>query len=52
MHPQQNSDVDDTVTTSIAAAKEDNERQCHEKHNNQPLEQGGVARATTTTLIR
>jgi hypothetical protein len=40
MHPQQNSDVDDTVMTAIAAAKEDNERQRCEKHNNQPLEQG------------
>ncbi len=27
MHPEQNSDVDDTVTTAIAAAKEDNEHQ-------------------------
>jgi hypothetical protein len=44
MHPQQISDVDDMVTTAITAAKEDNESQCHEKHNNQPLEQGGLLR--------
>jgi hypothetical protein len=44
MHPQQNSDVDGTVTTAITAAKEDNERRCREKHNNQPLEQGGLLR--------
>jgi hypothetical protein len=51
MHPQQNFDVDDVVTTAITTAKEDNERQCREKHNKQPLEQG-VTTATTTTLIR
>jgi hypothetical protein len=44
MHPQQNSDIDDTVMTAIATAKEDNECRRHEKHNNQPLEQGGSPR--------
>jgi hypothetical protein len=44
MHPQQNSDVNDTVMTAIAAAKEDDKCQCPEKHNNQPLEQGGLLR--------
>ena len=44
MHPKQNSDVDDTVMTAIAAAKEDDERRRPEKYNNQPLEQGGLLR--------
>jgi hypothetical protein len=38
MHPQQNSDSDDTVITAIIAAKEDDERQCREHNINQPLE--------------